>query len=148
MRLACELFDKELCPALAEQGIRICDWGTLQEGARAHLGRVFEREIFPVLTPIALDPAHPFPFVASGSLNLAALLETNDPEEPDRLGVVQVPRVLPRILRVPARGAAHCYVELFPRLTALGGFELGTGTYVEIVDPALAAQELKSAGGA
>lgn len=46
------------------------------------------------------------------------------------------------------RGTAHCYVELFPRITALGGFELGTGTFVEIVDPALAAQRLQSAGGA
>jgi UDPglucose--hexose-1-phosphate uridylyltransferase len=42
--------------------------------------------------------------------------------------------------------SAHCYVELFPRMTALGGFELGTGTFVEIVDPALAAQRLQSAG--
>lgn len=46
------------------------------------------------------------------------------------------------------RSNAHCYVELFPRMTALGGFELGTGTYVEIVDPAIAAQRLKTAGGA
>ncbi len=45
-------------------------------------------------------------------------------------------------------GTAHCYVELFPRITALGGFELGTGTFVEIVDPAGAAQRLQSAGGA
>ena len=58
-----------------------------------------------MLTPIALDPAHPFPFVASGSLNIAALLDTDDPEEPERLAVVQVPRVLPRVIaRARRRG--------------------------------------------
>jgi len=46
------------------------------------------------------------------------------------------------------RATAHCYVELFPRITAFGGFELGTGTFVEIVDPAIAAQRLKAAGDA
>jgi UDPglucose--hexose-1-phosphate uridylyltransferase len=44
------------------------------------------------------------------------------------------------------RSTAHCYVELFPRLTAFGGFELGTGTFVEIVDPAIAVERLKNAG--
>jgi UDPglucose--hexose-1-phosphate uridylyltransferase len=46
------------------------------------------------------------------------------------------------------RSTAHCYVELFPRITAFGGFELGTATFVEIVDPAIAAQKLKLAGEA
>ena len=81
----------------------------------------FQREIFPVLTPIALDPAHPFPFVASGSLNLAALLETNDPEEPVRLAVVQVPRVLPRVLRVPGAGPRTLRVPRRPDQLAAAG---------------------------
>jgi polyphosphate kinase len=105
-------WNRELRPALEKEGIVFVVPEALEPVQQDWLRDLFEREIFPVLTPIALDPAHPFPFVASGSLNLAALLETNDPEEPDRLGVVQVPRVLARILRVPARGAAHCYVFL------------------------------------
>jgi polyphosphate kinase len=100
MRLACELFDKELRPALAEQGIRICDWGTLQDGARAHLGRVFEREIFPVLTPLAVDPAHPFPHISNLSLNLAVRVQ--DPTtHAERFARVKVPPLFPRFLPLP-----------------------------------------------
>ena len=105
-------WNRELRPALEKEGIVFVVPEALEPVQQDWLSDYFEREIFPVLTPIALDPAHPFPFVASGSLNLAALLETNDPEEPDRLGVVQVPRVLARILRVPSRGDSHAYVFL------------------------------------
>jgi polyphosphate kinase len=105
-------WNRDLRPALEKEGIVFSTPEALEPVQQDWLRDLFEREIFAVLTPIALDPAHPFPFVASGSLNLAALLETNDPDEPDRLGVVQVPRVLPRILRVPARGLQHCYVFL------------------------------------
>jgi polyphosphate kinase len=105
-------WNRDLRPALEKEGIVFAAPEALEAVQQEWLRDLFEREIFPVLTPIALDPAHPFPFVASGSLNIAALIETNDPEEPDRLGVVQVPRVLPRILKLPARGALHCYVFL------------------------------------
>ena len=103
MRVACELFDKELRPALAEQGIRVCDWTTLQEGARAHLGRVFEREIFPVLTPLAVDPAHPFPHISNLSLNLAVRVQ--DPAtHAERFARVKVPPLFPRFLPLPDGG--------------------------------------------
>jgi polyphosphate kinase len=98
--LAGELFDKELRPALAEQGIRICDWRDLSEGSRAHLGRVFEREIFPVLTPLAVDPAHPFPHISSLSLNLAVLVQ--DPAtRAQRFARLKVPPLFPRFLPLP-----------------------------------------------
>ncbi len=100
LRQACELFDKELRPALAEEGIRICDWSTLQEGARAQLGRVFERDIFPVLTPLAVDPAHPFPHISNLSLNLAVLVQ--DPAtRAERFARVKVPPLFPRFLPLP-----------------------------------------------
>ena len=100
VRQACELLDKELRPALAEQGIRICDWATLQEDARAHLGQVFEREIFPVLTPLAVDPAHPFPHISNLSLNLAVLVR--DPATHDeRFARVKIPALFPRLLPLP-----------------------------------------------
>ncbi len=100
VRHAWELFDKELRPALAEQGIRICDWRTLQESARAHLGHVFEREIFPVLTPLAVDPAHPFPHISNLSLNLAVVVR--DPATRDeRFARVKVPPLFPRLLPLP-----------------------------------------------
>jgi polyphosphate kinase len=101
VREACELFDKELRPALAEQGIRICDWETLQEEACAHLGRVFEREIFPVLTPLAVDPAHPFPHISNLSLNLAVLVRDPTTRE-QRFARVKVPALFPRLLPLPS----------------------------------------------
>jgi polyphosphate kinase len=90
-----------LRPALEKEGVVFPHPERLPPEQQAWLRNHFHREIFPVLTPIALDPAHPFPFVANGSLNIAALLDTDDPEEPVRLAVVQVPRVIARVLRVP-----------------------------------------------
>jgi len=101
VREACELFEKELRPALAEQGIQICDWETLQEAARAHLGQVFEREIFPVLTPLAVDPAHPFPHISNLSLNLAVLVRDPVTRE-ERFARVKVPALFPRLLPLPS----------------------------------------------
>jgi polyphosphate kinase len=97
-------WNDELRPALEKEGIVVTRPEQLAAEQQAWLRDHFQREIFPVLTPIAVDPAHPFPFVASGNLNIAALLDTDDPEEPVRLAVVQVPRVLARILRVPGEG--------------------------------------------
>jgi polyphosphate kinase len=100
LRTAGELFEKELRPALAEQGIRICDWGDLDEAARAHLGRIFELEIFPVLTPLAVDPAHPFPHISNLSLNLAVVVQ--DPTtRAQRFARVKVPPLFPRFLPLP-----------------------------------------------
>jgi polyphosphate kinase len=100
VREACELFDKELRPSLAVQGIRICNWETLQEGTRAHLQVLFEREIFPVLTPLAVDPAHPFPHISNLSLNLAVLVR--DPATRNEcFARVKVPALFPRLLPLP-----------------------------------------------
>ena len=72
-------WNRELRPALEKEGIVFVVPEALEPVQQDWLRDLFEREIFPVLTPIALDPAHPFPFVASGSLNIAALLETERP---------------------------------------------------------------------
>jgi len=98
-------------PALEKEGIVVTHPEQLAQDQQTWLREHFQREIFPVLTPIAVDPAHPFPFVGSGNLNIAALLDTEDPEEPVRLAVVQVPQVLPRIFRVPGEGP-RAYVFL------------------------------------
>jgi polyphosphate kinase len=100
-----------LRPALEKEGIAVAHPESLSAAQQAWLRDFFQRELFPVLTPIAVDPAHPFPFVPNGSLNVAALIDTEDPEEPVRLAVVQVPRVLPRVFRVPSPdGGARTYV--------------------------------------
>jgi len=121
-----------LRPALEKQGVVFPHPERLPAEQQIWLHEYFLREIFPVLTPIALDPAHPFPFVASGSLNIAALLDTDDPEEPVRLAVVQVPRVLPRVMRVPGGDESRRTYVFLADLIRWQLPELFTG--VEILD--------------
>ncbi len=106
---------RELVPALAEHGIRFPEIWRLDAERRRWLDRYFEDEVFPVLTPLAVDPAHPFPSLLNKSLNLAALLlDPREQRHVHRIAVVQVPRVLPRVVRLPqvAGEEAHDYVFL------------------------------------
>src|SRR3954469_8821013 len=64
-------FEERVRPALAEKGIRIAKWAELTDEQRERLTRYFREQIFPVLTPLAVDPAHPFPYISGLSLNLA-----------------------------------------------------------------------------
>ena len=66
-----------IVPALADAGVRLSDWSSLDDDDRAHLVEVFQRQIFPVLTPLAVDPGHPFPYISNLSLNL--VVEVQDP---------------------------------------------------------------------
>jgi polyphosphate kinase len=92
---------EELMPALEKEGIHLRGPKELSEQQRKHLDEVFGREIFPVLTPLAIDQGHPFPHLLNKSLNLAVVLQRpNVPE--NLLAVVQVPAVLPRFVPLPA----------------------------------------------
>jgi polyphosphate kinase len=85
----------ELRPALEKQRIRIVQWDQLDDEDRAFLGRRFRERIFPVLTPLSVDPAHPFPYISNLSLNLAAVVR--DPITGlRRFARVKVPPLLPR----------------------------------------------------
>jgi polyphosphate kinase len=95
-----EIFRKRLCPALEQAGLRICGWDALAEEDRAILARVFEERIFPVLTPLAVDPAHPFPYVSDLSLNLAVLVRHPESEQV-RFARIKVPPLLGRLLPLP-----------------------------------------------
>ena len=100
------VLDGELLADLAREGIEIVASSelTVDEDKRAEAE--FEHRIFPVLTPLAVDPAHPFPYISNLSLNLAVLLD--DPEtESVRFARVKVPPTLPRFVAV-ADGAASC----------------------------------------
>src|SRR4029077_975235 len=91
---------KELVPALVKENIVILGLKDLTEDHRKHLRDLFRREIFPVLTPLAIDPGHPFPHLLNKSLNLAVLLKR--PRNQDNLfAVVQAPAVLPRFVALP-----------------------------------------------
>jgi polyphosphate kinase len=94
------LLREEVLPTLAARGIVIRTADQLSDAERAHVRGVFMREIFPVLTPLSTDPAHPFPHLLNKSLNLAVTLKR--PHDADPLyAVVQVPGVLPRFLALP-----------------------------------------------
>jgi len=95
-----ECLVNDVLPAIAEKGIVIRDVEELTAENAKHLRELFTVQIFPVLTPLAIDPGHPFPHLANKSLNLAVLLKR--PGDPDPLfAVVQVPGVLPRLVQLP-----------------------------------------------
>jgi len=87
---------EDLIPKLAAQGIRLLNYDELTPAQRAALRTYYEREIFPVLTPLAFDAAHPFPRISNLSLNLAVLI--NDPEYGERFARVKVPSNLARLI--------------------------------------------------
>ncbi len=94
------LFLDFLAPALAEVGIRLSSWDELDDDDEKFLVETFEQRIFPVLTPLAVDPGHPFPYISNLSLNLAILLR--DPVTTERrFARVKVPDLLPRFVVMP-----------------------------------------------
>jgi polyphosphate kinase len=96
-------FHGEILPALAKEGVEILRWDDLADTEREELNRLFRRRIYPVLTPLVVDPAHPFPYISGLSLNLAVLVR--DPETEETLFArVKVPQLLPRFLEAsPSR---------------------------------------------
>jgi polyphosphate kinase len=93
-------FEQALRPQLAAKGVHLLDYIDLNQEQRGYLHGYFEEQIFPVLTPLAIDPSHPFPHISNLSLNLAVILKGEDPEE-ELLARVKVPRILPRFLPLP-----------------------------------------------
>jgi polyphosphate kinase len=89
-----------LQPKLRNQGIRLLDYAELTKQQRAFCTAYFEREVFPVLTPLAFDPSHPFPQISNLSINLAVVI--NDPEGGELFARVKVPAVLPRLIPIEA----------------------------------------------
>jgi polyphosphate kinase len=109
------LLNSVLLPALAKQGVIFPKREDWTEPQRAWIRDYFMRELLPVLTPIGLDPAHPFPRVLNKSLNLAIELEGRDSfGRKSRAAIVQAPRALPRVIRLPAdvAGAEYAFVFL------------------------------------
>lgn len=101
---------REVLPTLEQHGIEIRDAGKLTDADKKHLYEVFHREIFPVLTPLAIDPGHPFPQLSNKSLNLAVLLQR--PRDGEKLfAVVQAPAVLPRFMPLPSENG-HVFTTL------------------------------------
>jgi len=94
------IFLHEVVPLLADAGIRLSNWEELDEDDTAHLIDEFEQRIFPVLTPLAVDPGHPFPYISNLSLSLAVMVRDPDSGQ-RRFARVKVPDLLPRFVVLP-----------------------------------------------
>jgi len=122
-----QCWNHQLLPDLRKQGIRLMEWKELGDEARAYAQSYFQREVDPLLTPISIDPAHPFPRVLNKALCLALLLRAKRRSSgPQVLGVVTVPRALPRFVRLPAEEGKFDYLLLQDLIAQnLGGMYRG-----------------------
>jgi polyphosphate kinase len=120
-------WNRHLLPELAKQGIRLLDWKELSDEARVFARDYFQREVDPLLTPISIDPAHPFPRVLNKALCLALLLRAKRRSSgPQVMGVVTVPRALPRFVRLPSAEGSYEYLLLQDLIAQhLGGMYRG-----------------------
>ena len=98
-----KLFQQVVRPELAAQGLRIAHWNELEKREQERIFKYFRKQIFPVLTPLAVDPAHPFPYISGLSLNLAVVVR-NPKTEKEHFARVKVPDLLPRFVAVDDRG--------------------------------------------
>lgn len=91
-------FREEILPELQREKIHILTYKDLSEEMVEDLRKYYYKEIFPVLTPLAFDPGHPFPYISNLSLNLAVIIKS--PEEEEHFARVKIPNVLPRLIRM------------------------------------------------
>jgi len=100
----------DLLPKLRQAGIQVLNYNELKGKQRRLLRHYFGREIFPVLTPLAFDPGHPFPHISNLSMNLAVVIK--DPLQGERFARLKVPGNFPRLLHIPSEEKADVYEHL------------------------------------
>lgn len=125
-----QLFARELRPQLAREGVHILNYAELDAPQRSYVQDYFENRVFPILTPLAVDPTHPFPVMGNLTLNLAVVLK--DPENNAQLFArVKIPDSLPRFVPLPS--------ELYPEAKATRS---GNGSHCPIVWAGIALEEI------
>ncbi len=120
-----DCFHSQVVPLLAKEGVEILRWDELEESHKERLHKLFSDRVFPVLTPLAVDPAHPFPYISGLSLNLAVVV-MNPQTQTEHFARVKVPPILPRFVPVEEQRfvpledviAAHLD-QLFPGMQVL-----------------------------
>jgi len=128
------VFRDDVQPALDDAGIHIAVWSDLSEEDRRQVAEIYRTQIFPVLTPLALDPAHPFPYISGLSLSLS--VQVRDPRtNREEFARVKVPTILPRFVQLPDDGTdrlrfialedliGNMLDELFPGMEILAQHE-------------------------
>ena len=111
-----DCWNNKLIPALAKENIRVLDLKDLDSEQEAFIDAYCEKEVDPLLTPVTVDPAHPFPRVLNKALCIALLLKRKRRASGTYMGVITVPRVLPRLVRLPSQTGID-YVFLADLLT-------------------------------
>jgi polyphosphate kinase len=134
LRVMTSCLDDELFPALAGHGIKIVDYEELDGPTRLAMEQYFHERVFPVLTPLAIDAGHPFPYISTLSLSLAVeLRERRKGGDVDYVARVKVPPSLPRFVPLDAPAGQHWFVlledliahnlqSLFPGMTIVGSY--------------------------
>lgn len=108
------LFEHELMPALEKQGVALVSSHLRSAEQKKWVAQYFQADVKPLLLPIALDPSHPFPQVANKALHFIVELENKSAKKTQSIAIVRVPRVLPRITKLPSRmrKKQQCFVSL------------------------------------
>jgi len=127
------VFLESVRPALAEHGIHIVTWSDLTDGERSELSTYFSEQVFPVLTPLAVDPAHPFPFVSGLSLNLAVAVRSPG-DGSERFARVKVPDNVDRFVRLKNNDPDSDIVRFLPMEELIGAFLPALFPGMEIVE--------------
>ena len=118
----------DIIPKLKEKGIEFIHWDNLDETERSYVSKLFQDRIFPVLTPLAVDPSHPFPYISGLSLNLAVIVKNPETQE-EFFARVKVPEILPRfIATAKTRSTRFISIE---ELIAINLQELFPGMIIE-----------------
>jgi polyphosphate kinase len=107
-----DCWNQQLLPSLRREGIRILSVASLDRAGRDAMDLFFTRQVDPILTPVTIDPSHPFPHVLNKALCVAFQLRRNSKPGTTFLGVVTVPRKLPRLVRVPDKNGSIDYIFL------------------------------------
>ncbi len=108
--LAVATLTQDVLPKLGAEGVRILAWSGIDAERRRELTAYFESTVFPILTPLAFDPAHPFPFLSNLSLSLAVELSAKEEEKPF-FARVKVPASLPRLVPIPGSGGNDAFSD-------------------------------------
>jgi polyphosphate kinase len=133
---------EELLPELERAGIKIIQYDNLQPTEKAEIDEYYYNNIFPVLTPLAVDPSHPFPYISNLSLSLAVqIADPDDDEMPPHFARIKVPPVVPRLLPISGHGHHFVFLEqviaanlrsLFPEMNIMACHPFRTTRNAEI----------------
>ena len=101
-----KVYHEEIQPQLSKNGIEFLHWDQLDEAEHSYVSKLFHDRIFPVLTPLAVDPSHPFPYISGLSLNLAVIVK-NPTSQEEFFARVKVPEILPRFIATAKIGSTR-----------------------------------------